>query len=623
MLWLKRRFALSDKGTFDLLIGSLACTLQNLALMLPVGLIYSFMKHLILLRAAGTTLTDNGAKFYISTAVIILCLMFMASFFQYNSTFLATYRESGIRRITVAERLRKIPLSFFAKKDLADLTASIMNDCAALETCQSHFAAPLIGSIISTSIIALSLLVIDWRMAIAALWVLPVAFGIVGLSAKVQQKFSRLSLGARISCEEGVQEFLECTKDLRSNNYANAYVDGLTGKVKEFERRSMSSELGTAIFVVSAYLVLKLGLASTALTGAILFSEGSLKMPEFLLFILAASRLYDPLEVSLQNLAAIISTRSGVDRLNEIFDAEIQTGSDKLTNRNYDIEFRNVSFSYDDGEKVLHEVTETGGDSEILNDISHTQEGVTEAGNNSEILRRGEVTEAGDNGEILHDVSFIAKQGEVTALVGPSGAGKTTAARLITRFWDVTKGNIFIGGMNVKDVDPEKLMSLISVVFQDVILFNNSVLENIRIGRKNASNEEVINAGKLANCEEFVSRLPDGWKTQIGENGCELSGGERQRISIARAILKNSPIILLDEATASLDAENETVIQSAISRLIKNKTVLVIAHRMRTIMGADKVIVLADKKIAEHGTPEELMKLDGIFANMVKTQGGN
>lgn len=575
MNWLKRRFALSDKGTFDLIIGSLACTLQNLALMLPVGLIYSFMNHMILLSFAGKTLTENSAKFYISTAVIILCLMFMASFFQYNSTFLATYRESGIRRITVAERLRKIPLSFFAKKDLADLTASIMNDCAALETCQSHFAAPLIGSIISTSIISLSLLVIDWRMALAALWVLPVAFGIVGLSAKVQQKFSRRSLSARISCEEGVQEFLECSKDLRSNNFMNAYVDGLTGKVKEFERRSMSSELGTAIFVVSAYLVLKLGLASVALTGAILFSEGSLKMPEFLLFILAASRLYDPLEVSLQNLAAIISTRSGVDRLNEIFDAKIQTGSEKLTNKNYDIEFRNVSFSYEDGE------------------------------------------------EVLHDISFTAKQGEVTALVGPSGAGKTTAARLITRFWDVTKGNIFIGGINVKDVDPEKLMSLISVVFQDVILFNNSVLENIRIGRKNASNEEVIEAGKLANCEEFVSRLPDGWKTPIGENGCELSGGERQRISIARAILKNSPIILLDEATASLDAENETVIQSAISRLIKNKTVLVIAHRMRTIMGADKVIVLADKKIAEHGTPEELMKLDGIFANMVKTQGGN
>ncbi len=575
MRWLQKRFALSDRGIFDLMIGSLACALQNLALMLPVGLIYSFMKHMILLNAVGYNLSDDSVKFYLSTAVIILCLMFMASFFQYNSTFLATYRESGIRRITLAERLRKIPLSFFAKKDLADLTASIMNDCAALETCQSHFAAPLIGSIISTSIVALSLLLINWRMALAALWVLPVAFGIVAFSAKVQQKFSRSSLSARISCEEGVQEFLECSKDLRSNNFMNAYVDGLTGKIKTLEKRSMSSELGTAIFVVSAYLILKLGLASVALTGAILYADKSLKLTEFLLFILAASRLYDPLEISLQNLAAIISTRSGVDRLNEIFDAEIQTGSEKLTNKNYDIEFQNVSFSYEDGE------------------------------------------------EVLHDISFTAKQGEVTALVGPSGAGKTTAARLITRFWDVQQGNIFIGGMNVKDVDPEKLMSLISIVFQDVILFNNSVLENIRIGRKNASNEEVIEAGKLANCEEFISRLPEGWKTQIGENGCELSGGERQRISIARAILKNSPIILLDEATASLDAENESEIQSAISRLIRNKTVLVIAHRMRTIMGADKVIVLADKHIAEKGTPEELMKLDGIFANMVKTQGGN
>ena len=574
MLWLKRRFALSDKGTFDLMIGSLACTLQNLALMFPVALIYSFVKHIILLNAAGVNLNDNGAKFYLSTAVIILGLIFMASFFQYNATFLATYKESGRRRITLAERLRKIPLSFFAKKDLADLTASIMNDCASLETCQSHFAAPLIGSIISTLIISFSLLVINWRMALAALWVLPVAFGIVFFSARVQQKFSRLSLGARVSCEEGVQEFLECSKDLRANNFMNNYIDGLTGKIKTLEKRSMSSELGTAIFVVSAYLILKLGLASVALTGAILFADKSLTMPEFLLFIFAASRLYDPLEVSLQNLAAIISTRSGVDRLNEIFDTEIQTGKDELSNKNCDIEFQNVSFNYD------------------------------------------------DNQEILHDISFTAKQGEVTALVGPSGAGKTTAARLITRFWDVQRGNIFVGGMNIKDVDPEKLMSLFSIVFQDVILFNNSVLENIRIGRKNASDKEVIEAGRLANCEEFVSRLPQSWKTQIGENGCELSGGERQRISIARAILKNALIILLDEATASLDAENESVIQSAISRLIKNKTVIVIAHRMRTIMNADKIIVLNEKKIAEHGTPEELMKLDGIFANMVKTQRG-
>ena len=371
-----------------------------------------------------------------------------------------------------------------------------------------------------------------------------------------------------------MQEFLECSKDLRANNFMNNYIDGLTGKIKTLEKRSMGSELGTAIFVVSAYLILKLGLASVALTGAILFADKSLTMPEFLLFIFAASRLYDPLEVSLQNLAAIISTRSGVDRLNEIFDTEIQTGKDELSNKNCDIEFQNVSFNYD------------------------------------------------DNQEILHDISFTAKQGEVTALVGPSGAGKTTAARLITRFWDVQRGNIFVGGMNIKDVDPEKLMSLFSIVFQDVILFNNSVLENIRIGRKNASDKEVIEAGRLANCEEFVSRLPQSWKTQIGENGCELSGGERQRISIARAILKNALIILLDEATASLDAENESVIQSAISRLIKNKTVIVIAHRMRTIMNADKIIVLNEKKIAEHGTPEELMKLDGIFANMVKTQRG-
>ena len=563
MRWLH----LSHQGKIDLVKGCILCAIQNFTLMFPVGLIYSFMMYLL----SG----DNSSGIiYLGLCVLCAVLILIATYFQYNATFLATYQESGRRRVSLAERLRKIPLSFFSHKDLADLTASIMDDCAKLETSQSHFVAPLIGSIISTSVIALSLFIVDSRMALAALWVLPVAFGIVGFSARVQEGFSRRSLSARVSCEEGVQEFLECAKDLRSNNYTSKYLEGLTEKVKLVESRAMSSELGTAIFVVSAYLVLKIGIASVALTGAVLYSRGSLSVPVFLLFLLTASRLYDPLEVSLQNLAAIISARSSAGRLTEIYSQALQTGSETLSNNGYDVEFRNVSFGYDGA------------------------------------------------GTVLHDVSFTARQGEVTALVGPSGGGKTTASRLIMRFWDIQQGKILIGGMDISEIDPEALMSLCSVVFQDVILFNNSILENIRIGRKNATDEECIAAGRLANCEEFAERLPDRWNSLIGENGCELSGGERQRISIARAFLKDAPIILLDEATASLDAENEGVIQSALSRLIRNKTVIVIAHRMRTVMGADKVIVLSGGSVAEQGSPEELLRMDGIFANMVKLQRG-
>ena len=558
-----RRFALSEAGARELLVGCAACMLQNVALMLPVGLLYSFI--MFMLKPQGEVL------FYLAGVVVCVVLILASTYFQYNSTYLATYRESGRRRISLAERLRKIPLSFFMKKDLAELTASIMNDCATLETSQSHFLAPLIGSMASTLLIACPLFAVDWRMALAALWVLPVAFGIVGLSAKVQHKFSRSSLTAKTDCEEGIQELLECAKDLRSNNFMHEYTDRLSGKIKRIERVSMSAELGTALFVVSAYLVLRLGIASVALVGAVLYTKGTLSAGVFVMFMLAASRLYDPLEVSLQNLAAVIATRAGAERMNAIFDRPLQTGTEELTNRNYDVEFRHVSFGYDDN-------------------------------------------------EVLHDVSFTAKQGEVTALVGPSGGGKTTVSRLIVRFWDADEGAITIGGMDVRTVEPEALMSLFSIVFQDVTLFNSSVLENIRLGRKGASDDEAIEAGKLANCHEFVERLPQGWDTLIGENGCELSGGERQRISIARAFLKGAPVVLLDEATASLDTENESVIQGALSRLVRGKTVIVIAHRLRTVMGADKVVVLADKGVYESGSPEELLKKRGMFAGMVEKQ---
>ena len=568
---LQKKYALSRQGAKDLVKGCVACFFQYLSLMVPIALLYYLVSDLM----NG----DAGYRkdFYIGGCVICVILILVTTWFQYNGTFFATYIESGVRRISIAEKLRKLPLSYFGKKDLADLTSTIMNDSAVLETAFSHFIPELVGSVASTTIVALGLFAFDVKMAFAALWVLPVSFAIVLSSSKLQQKLGRKQMDAKMACADGIQECIETVQDLKSNNAENEYLKGLFKKVDNVEKRMIVSEFGNAAFVVSASLVLKLGIASVALTGAYLLTRGELDVLTFFMFLLVASRLYDPLQGALQNLAAIISTKTNIARMKEILDHDVQTGSEQLTNKGYDIQFDHVKFAYDTSETVLE------------------------------------------------DVSFTAKQGEVTALVGPSGGGKTTVSRLAARFWDASSGKITVGGMDVSKIDPEKLFSLYSIVFQDVTLFNNTIMENIRIGRKDATDEEVIAAAKLANCDEFAMKLPDKWNSMIGENGCELSGGERQRISIARAFLKNAPIILLDEATSSLDVENETLIQSALSRLIKDKTVMVIAHRMRTVEGADKIVVLSDGKVAETGTPDELMKKDGIFAHMSKlqTQGQN
>lgn len=564
---LQRRFALSRKGAMDVIKGSLFSALQNISFMLPVSLLYCLVRDMF-----NDELTSSQIPFYVIGSTVCAVLIVICTAFQYNSTFLATYVETGVRRISLAEKLRKIPLSFFGKKDLADLTSSIMNDCAVLETSQSHAVCPLIGAIISTTLISLSLLFFNWKMALSSIWVLPVAFAIIAFASGVQKKLAEKSMTAKIACEDGIQECMETMHDLRANNAEKRYIGGLVKKIRQVETRLIKSELGTAVFVVSAGLVLRLGIATTALAGAYFLTKGEIDILTFFMFLLVASRLYDPLEGTLQNLAAIIATNSNIDRMNEIMDYSIQSGSDKLKNKGCDICFENVGFSYNDGEKVLY------------------------------------------------NVSFTAKQGEVTALVGPSGGGKTTVSRLAARFWDINKGKITVGGMDISKIDPEALMSLYSIVFQDVTLFNNTVMENIRLGKKDATYEEVIAAAKLANVDEFVEKLPDKWNSNIGENGCELSGGERQRISIARAFLKDAPIILLDEATASLDVENETAIQTALSRLIKNKTVMIIAHRMRTVSGADKIVVLKDGVVAEQGRPDKLLVKKGIFSHMVELQ---
>lgn len=563
---LMHRYALSRRGAKDLIKGVVACTLQDISFMFPVTLLYLFVKDLLANNLKDKTL------FYVIGAVVCLIIVFTITLWQYNSTFLATYVETGTRRITLAEKLRKIPLSFFSKKDLADLTSTIMADCTYLETAFSHFIPPFAGSMISTVIIAISLLFFDVKMAIASLWVLPVAIIIVISTAKVQQKLTKKSMDAKMDTANGIQECIDTIADLKSNNAEKRYLVSLDDKIDNVEKRALKSEFGTAVFVSCAQMVLKLGIATTALAGSALLIKGEIDVLTFFVFLLLVSRLYDPMQAALQNLAAIISTKTNVDRMNEILDHDVQSGDSKLTNNGYDITFDNVSFSYNNNEKVL------------------------------------------DN------VSFTAKQGEITALVGPSGGGKTTVSRLAARFWDATSGNITVGGMNISNIEPETLLSLYSIVFQDVTLFNTSVAENIRLGKKDATDEEVLAAAKLANCDEFVQKLANGYDTEIGENGCNLSGGERQRISIARAFLKNAPIILLDEATASLDVENETLIQTALSRLIKDKTVIVIAHRMRTVENADKIVVLSDGKIAECDTPDKLMQKDSIFKHMTELQ---
>ena len=563
---LMHKYALSKQGASDMIKAIISATISNIILMVPVALLYYLVRDYM----AGNL--GDKVLFYVAGGVIAFVLIGISTYIQYNATFLSTYVESGVRRVTLAEKLRKIPLSFFGKKDLSDLTSTIMNDCAQMETASSHFIPELFGACISTALIAVGLFFFDWRMAIAALWVLPVSFLIVGCSGKVQKSLNKKQMVLKMACADGIQECLENVRDLQAYNTQEDYMKGLTGKIKAVEKHAIVTELGTAVFVGSSQMILKLGIATVALVGGVLLAKGELDILTFFMFLMVVSRIYDPMQVSLQNLAAVIASGVQSDRLDEILSHEVQDGTNTMKHDGYDIEFSNVGFSYETGDVVLK------------------------------------------------DVSFVAKQGEVTALIGPSGGGKTTVSRLASRFWDANRGRITVGGMDISKVDPETLMSLYSIVFQDVTLFNNTILENIRIGKMDATDEEVIAAAKLAHCDEFAEKLSDGWNTVIGENGSELSGGERQRISIARAFLKDAPIILLDEATASLDVDNETMIQESLSRLIKDKTVMIIAHRMRTVANVDKIVVLKDGVVAESGTPFELDEKDGIYANMVKTQ---
>lgn len=568
---LREKLALTEEGASALRKGALVSALANLVLMAPIAIFYlvtgEFLAHLEDPAAPLPALSP-----YLLGIAAVVALVFATQFWEYNAAYGAVYEESARKRIGLAERLRMLPLSFFGKRDLADLTTVIMKDAADQERLFSHTMPQLFGTTLSTAVCAVALLFFDWRLALASLWPIPVAVGIVLATAGIQQRRVARKNASALALADDIQEYLEGNREVRSLNQVELFLDRLGHDVDNYEQAKLSTELTVGAAVCSTQALLRLGVASTVLVGAMLMAAGSCDLMVFFCFMLVVTRLYDPISLVLQSIAELIDMRLSLDRMRAIEDEPAQTGAMVFSPDGHDIAFESVSFSYDDGRPVLS------------------------------------------------DVTFTAREGEVTALVGPSGSGKSTAAKLAARFWDADAGSVLVGGVDVSTVDPETLLGDYSEVFQEVVLFDNTVMENIRLGRRDATDDEVLAAAGAANCDEFVRKLPDGYQTMIGENGSRLSGGERQRISIARALLKNAPIVLLDEATASLDVENESQVQQALSRLLAGKTVMVIAHRMRTVMNADKIVVLDKGRVAEQGAPQELLDADGLFARMVRLQ---
>lgn len=571
---LQKIFALTEQGAKDLVRAFLWTVVANMSLMFPMCITVLVISHIVESLMNGTNVIENIGM-YVGASALIIVFIFIVHILQYNALYTATYKESANRRIRLGEKLRKLPLAFFGQRDLSDLTTTLMADSSFLEQAFSHFIPQTIGTTISTTLIAIGLIGMDWRMGIAVLWVVPVSLLIIFASHKMQDKFSKVTLLAKRQVADGFQELLETVKDIKACNYKEKYMNKLENQLKVAEKAEIRSELVTGTAVTSAQSILKIGVATTLLVGINLLIEGNISLTTLLIFMIVATRIYDPISIAYQNMAAMFSAQIKINRMKEIEEIQEQAGTSSYHIDNYDIVFDNVKFAYNKDEGVL-------------------------------------------NG-----ISFTAKQGNVTALVGPSGGGKSTAAKLAARFWDIDGGKITLGGMDISKVEPEALLKNYSIVFQDVVLFKDTIMENIRLGRRDATDEEVIAAATAAQCDEFIKRLPEGYHTMIGENGSTLSGGERQRISIARALLKDAPVILLDEATASLDVENETKIQEAISKLVKGKTVLIIAHRMRTVAKADHIVVLKDGKVAEQGTPDELWNQNGIYRHMADLQTMN
>ena len=565
----KRKYALTEKGVQNVKKGTFWTVIVNIVVMGGVSVLYLLMKDLMAVFIGNQT--EMNTITILILLVVFVFLSFVTHLQQYTATYGLVYGEVKATRIALAEKLRQLPLGYFNKKDIADLTETIMGDVNRMEHVWSHVLGYLYGSYISTGIIAVFLFIYDWRLAIACLWGVPVAFGLLFGSRKWTSKASEKLKQAAIKVSDGIQETLENVREIRATNQEKTYLRGLYQKIDEHEKVMVKGELVAGIFVNAASVIMRLGVATTILVGAHLIVQGQVDFMILFMFLLVITRIYAPFDQSLALIAEMFVSQVSANRMMEIYDTPVASGKETFEPKGHNIEFHHVSFAYD------------------LQDV-------------------------------LKDVSFTAKEGEVTALVGPSGSGKSTCAKLAARLFDVQKGKITVGGFDINEVDPEVLLSDYSMVFQDVVLFDDSIKENIRLGKRNATDEEVYQAAKAANCDEFVQKLPNGYDTLIGENGAKLSGGERQRISIARALLKDAPIILLDEATASLDVENETKIQEALSRLLAKKTVLVIAHRMRTVQSADKIIVLEDGKVKEEGSPEQLYKQNGLYRHMLDLQ---
>ena len=565
----QRKYALTDQGVQNTKAGTLWTVIVNLVVMGSIGILYLLMDRFMDTLTAGAPLP--GAVLPIVLVILFILLSFLTHLQQYRATYGLVYDEVRDTRLSLAERLRKLPLGYFGKRDLADLTETIMGDVNRMEHVWSHVLGYLYGAYISTAIIAVCLLFYDWRLAIACLWGVPVAFALLFGSRKIAERSSEVTKAAALRVSDGIQEALENVREIRATNQEEQYLAGLNEKIDQHEKVTIRGELTNGLFINAASVIMRLGVATTILAGADLTLSGQIDFILLFLFLLVITRVYAPFDQSLALIAEMFISQVSADRISEIYDTPVAEGAETFQPQGHDIVFDHVSFSY--GHK-----------------------------------------------EVLHDVSFTAREGEVTALVGPSGSGKSTCARLAARLWDVTAGAIQVGGVDISTVDPEILLTDYSMVFQDVVLFDDTVMENIRLGKRGATDEEVFSAARAANCEEFVRQLPQGYHTPIGENGTRLSGGERQRISIARALLKDAPIVLLDEATASLDVENETKVQEALSRLLMGKTVLVIAHRMRTVAGADRIVVLENGHVAQQGSPAELMKAGGLYRRMVELQ---
>lgn len=568
---LQKKYALSDQGAKDLFKAIVYSVLANISLMLPVALL-AIVLNAMLPVALGMEDKTAGLAWYTAAGIIILVIIFIFHYLQYTKAYIGTYEESERRRITLAEKLRTLPLGFFHERDLADLTSTIMGDCASFEHAFSHTVPQFFGALISTAIVCIVLLIMNWKMGLALLWVAPVAFAIVLLSRKWQEKLGKKYMTERMNLSEGIQECLETVQDIKACNQENTYLKKLDAKMDIAEKAQISSEMVSASLVTTGQMILRLGLVTVIVVGSSLILHGKISLFTYILYLIAASRLYDPLSGAMANMAELFGANLQVNRLKEIQEYPLESGQKDYHTKGYDVTFDHVKFSYEEGKPVLK------------------------------------------------DVSFTAKQGQVTALVGPSGGGKSTVAKLAAKFYDLDGGKITLGGVDIAKLDSVALMKDFSIVFQDVVLFNNTIMENIRVGRKGASDTDVIAAAKAAKCHEFIENLPQGYQTVIGENGSTLSGGECQRLSIARALLKDAPVILLDEATASLDVDSETQIQETISELVSGKTVLVIAHRMRTIEAADQIVVLDKGVVAEKGNHDTLMKKNGLYRKLVDLQ---